>query len=162
MLLTLLFVVFVYLFAVESFTAFLYPDPAEVASYFRAAELPGRLFDMMIGAATLTTIVGWCYLYMKAHGRSLPVPAWINTMRIWLYVLFLNRLYVDECLHRLSLFWSPPSSASISVRRNDIMTDGLTKVQSPFNGSCHEDMTETGNALVSGEHELCCERDEWA
>ena len=103
MLLTLLFVVFVYLFAVESFTAFLYPDPNEAESYFKAAELPGRLFDMMIGAATLTTILGWCYVYMKAHGRSLPVPAWINTIRIRLYVLFLNRLYVDECFHRLGL-----------------------------------------------------------
>jgi NADH-quinone oxidoreductase subunit L len=102
MLLTLLFVVFVYLFAVESFTAFLYPDPAEVASYFKAAELPGRLFDMMIGAATLTTVFGWCYLYLKAHGRSLPAPAWIGTLRIRLYMLFLNRLYVDEGLHRLS------------------------------------------------------------
>ena len=101
MLLTLLFVVFVYLFAVESFTAFLYPDPEEVASYFKAAELPGRLFDMMIGAATLTTVLVWCYLYMKAHGRSLPAPAWIGTLRIRLYVLFLNRLYVDEGLHRL-------------------------------------------------------------
>ena len=101
MLLALLFVVFVYLFAVESFTAFLYPDPKEVVSYFKAAELPGRLFDMMIGAATLTTILGWCYLYMKAHDRSLPAPAWIGTLRIRLYVLFLNRLYVDEGLHRL-------------------------------------------------------------
>jgi NADH-quinone oxidoreductase subunit L len=103
MLLTLLFVVFVYLFAVESFTAFLYPDPDEAASYFKAAQLPGRLFDMMIGAATLTTIVGWCYVYLKAHGRSLPVPAWIHAIRIRLYVLFLNRLYVDECFHRLGL-----------------------------------------------------------
>jgi NADH-quinone oxidoreductase subunit L len=103
MLLTLLFVVFVYLFAVESFTAFLYPDPNDVASYFKAAELPGRLFDMMIGAATLTTILGWCYVYLKAHGRSLPAPAWINGIRIRLYVLFLNRLYVDECFHRLGL-----------------------------------------------------------
>jgi NADH-quinone oxidoreductase subunit L len=56
---------------------------------------------MMIGAATLTTIIGWCYVYMKAHGRSLPLPAWINIIRIRLYVLFLNRLYVDECFHRL-------------------------------------------------------------
>ena len=103
MLLTLLFVVFVYLFAVESFTAFLYPDPNDVALYFKAAELPGRLFDMMIGAATLTTILGWCYVYLKAHGRSLPAPAWINGIRIRLYVLFLNRLYVDECFHRLGL-----------------------------------------------------------
>ncbi len=102
MLLTLLFVVFVYLFAVESFTAFLYPDPNDVASYYKAAELPGRLFDMMIGAATLATILGWCYVYMKAHGRSLPEPAWINAIRARLYVLFLNRLYVDESFHRVA------------------------------------------------------------
>ncbi|HSA61272.1 MAG TPA: proton-conducting transporter membrane subunit [Nitrospiraceae bacterium] len=101
MLLTLLFVVFVYLFAVESFTAFLYPNPADVASYFKAAALPGRLFDMMIGAATLMTVLGWCYVYMKTHGRSLPAPVWIEGIRIRLYVLFLNRLYVDEYLERL-------------------------------------------------------------
>jgi NADH-quinone oxidoreductase subunit L len=82
-----------------------------VASYFEAAELPRRLFDMMIGAATLTTIIGWCYLYMKAHGRSLPVPAWIDTTRIWLYVLFLNRLYVDECLQ-----WAGRAQASLLQR----------------------------------------------
>ena len=101
MMLTLLFVVFVYLFAVESFTAFLYPSPEEVAAYFKAAELPSRLFDMMIGAATLTTIIGWIYVYVRAHGRTLPMPAWVNGIRIRLYVLFLNRLYVDEFLHRL-------------------------------------------------------------
>lgn len=103
MLLTLLFVVFVYLFAVESFTAFLYPNPEDVAAYFKAAELPGRMFDMMIGAATLTTILGWCYVYMKAHGRSLPAPAWIKSFRTRVYVLFLNRLYIDEWVHRLGL-----------------------------------------------------------
>ena len=57
MLLTLLFVVFMYLFAVESFTAFLYPDPNEVASYFKAAALPGRLFDLMILLATVMTVL---------------------------------------------------------------------------------------------------------
>ena len=44
MLLILLFVVFIYLFAVESFTAFLYPNPEEVASYFQAAAFPNWLF----------------------------------------------------------------------------------------------------------------------
>ena len=101
MLFTLLFVVFVYLFAVESFTAFLYPNPDDVASYFKAAELPSRMFDMMIGAATLMTVIGWVYVYIRAHGRSLPIPVWIDSIRIRLYVLFLNRLYVDEGLHRL-------------------------------------------------------------
>ncbi|HJT21586.1 MAG TPA: proton-conducting transporter membrane subunit [Nitrospira sp.] len=101
MLLTLLFVVFVYLFAVESFTAFLYPKPDDVASYFKTAELPSRLFDMMIGAATLMTIIGWVYVYVRAHGRSLPMPAWIDGIRLRLYVLFVNRLYVDECVERV-------------------------------------------------------------
>ena len=101
MLLTLLFVVFVYLFAVESFTAFLYPNPVDVASYFKAAELPSRLFDMMIGAATLTTVIGWIYVYVRAHGRSIPVPSWIDGIRIRLYVLFFNRLYVDQWLDRV-------------------------------------------------------------
>jgi NADH-quinone oxidoreductase subunit L len=120
MLLTLLFVVFVYLFAVESFTAFLYPNPAEVAFYFKAAELPGRLFDMMIGAATLMTVLGWCYVYMKSHVPSFPVPAWIESIRIRLYALVLNRLYVDESLDRLG-------RALLSVlRRLDTRAQGPT------------------------------------
>ncbi len=101
MLLTLLFVVFVYLFAVESFTSFLYPNPDEVAAYFKAAELPGRLFDMMIGAALLTTVLGWCYLYLRAQGRKMGLPAAVEGLRIRLYVLFLNRLYVEEGFQRL-------------------------------------------------------------
>ncbi|MDP1947063.1 MAG: proton-conducting transporter membrane subunit [Nitrospirota bacterium] len=96
MLFTLLFVVFMYLFAVESFTAFLYPDPIEVASYFKAAALPGWLFDLMIVLATITTVLSWCYLYLRAHGRTIWMPAWVEGLRIRLYVLFMNRLYVDE------------------------------------------------------------------
>jgi NADH-quinone oxidoreductase subunit L len=96
MLLTLLFIVFVYLFAVVSFTAFLYPNPEEVASYFQAAALPNWLFDVIIVMATLTTISGWIYLYLRAHGRTMWTPAWIEDIQVWLYVLFMNRLYADE------------------------------------------------------------------
>jgi NADH-quinone oxidoreductase subunit L len=96
MLVTLLFVVFVYLFAVESFTAFLYPDPAEVAFYFQAAALPNWLFDLLIITATVLTVASWSYLYMHAHGRAMWMPAWIEGVRIRLYVLFMNRLYADE------------------------------------------------------------------
>jgi NADH-quinone oxidoreductase subunit L len=120
MLLTHLFVVFVYLFAVESFTAFLYPNQDEVASYFKAAELPSRLFDLMIGAATLMTIIGWVYLYMQAHGRSLPLPAWIDGIRIRLYVVFVNRLYVDECFQRLQ------RAQSAAIRRLEEWAQGGT------------------------------------
>lgn len=101
MLLTLLFIVFVYLFAVESFTAFLYPDPEEVASYFQAAALPNWLFDVIIIMATLVTVFGWSYLYMRAHGRTMWTPAWIEAARVRLYVLFMNRLYADEVYQRL-------------------------------------------------------------
>jgi NADH-quinone oxidoreductase subunit L len=96
MLLTLLFIVFVYLFAVESFTAFLYPNPEEVASYFRTADLPDWLFDLIVGMAALMTILGWTYLYLRAHGRTIWMPAWIEDMRIRLYTVFLNRIYADE------------------------------------------------------------------
>ncbi len=95
MLVTLLFVVFVYLFAVESFTAFLYPNPAEVASYFQAADLPNWLFDSLVLLATVLTVLSWCYLYLRAHGRTVWMPAWVEGLRIRLYVLFMNRLYVD-------------------------------------------------------------------
>ncbi|HSQ90923.1 MAG TPA: hypothetical protein VLM19_01980, partial [Nitrospiraceae bacterium] len=48
------------------------------------------------------TIGGWIYLYMRAHGRTVWMPSWINSVRIRLYVLFLNRLYVDAVLHRVA------------------------------------------------------------
>jgi len=102
MLVTLLFIVFVCLFAVESFTAFLYPNPEEVASYFKTAELPTWLFDLMLVVSTQLTIAGWIYLYMRAHGRTIWSPPWIDDLRIHLYVLVLNRFYVDTVLHRAS------------------------------------------------------------
>jgi NADH-quinone oxidoreductase subunit L len=102
MLLTLLFIVFVYLFAVESFTAFLYPNPEEVASYFRAADLPDWLFDLIVVIAALMTVLGWTYLYMRAHGRAVWMPAWIEGLRIRLYTVFLNRIYADELYQLIS------------------------------------------------------------
>ena len=101
MLLILLFVVFVYLFAVESFTAFLYPNPEEVASYFQAAALPNWLFDGLIGGTALIIILGWFYIYAQAHGQTMWMPGWVQGLRIRLYVLFMNRLYVDELYQAL-------------------------------------------------------------
>ena len=101
MLLILLFVVFIYLFAVESFTAFLYPNPAEVASYFQAAALPNWLFDGLIGGTALVIILGWFYIYAQAHGQTMWVPSLVEGLRLRLYVLFMNRLYADECYQAL-------------------------------------------------------------
>ncbi|MEW6543353.1 MAG: proton-conducting transporter membrane subunit [Nitrospirota bacterium] len=100
MLLTLLFVVFTYLFAAEAFTSFLYPDPRDVAFYFQAAALPGWLFDGLIVGTVLLTILGWVYLYAQAHGRTVQVPAWVDELRVRLYVLLMNRFYVDALYAR--------------------------------------------------------------
>ena len=101
MLLTLLFVVFIYLFAVESLTAFLYPNPQEVAAYFKAADLPDWLFDLMIVGATALTGLGWVYLYLKALGRRIPMPTWIDRISHQIYVGLINRLYADELYGRV-------------------------------------------------------------
>lgn len=100
MLFTLVLVVFTYLFAVESFTHFLYPNKEEVASYFRAAALPGRLFDSLVVGTTLLVVLSWFYLYAHAHGRTVKVPGWFESFLARLYVLFMNRLYLDQLYAR--------------------------------------------------------------
>lgn len=101
MLLTLLVVVFTYLFAAERFTAFLYPDREEVASYFRAAALPGPLFDGLVVMTTVLIVLGWFYLYARSRGHRMWVPAWFETLHVGLYVLFMNRLYLDTIYQKL-------------------------------------------------------------
>jgi NADH-quinone oxidoreductase subunit L len=95
MLLTLLVVVFTYLFAAERFTAFLYPDREEVAAYFRAAALPGPLFDGLVVMTTLLIILGWFYLYAQTRGHRMRMPSRLEKLHVDLYVLFMNRLYLD-------------------------------------------------------------------
>jgi NADH-quinone oxidoreductase subunit L len=101
MLLTLLVVVFTYLFAAERFTAFLYPDREEAASYFRAAQLPGPLFDGLVAITTLLIILGWFYLYARARGHRMHMPPWLDKAHAGLYVLFMNRLYLDAVYAKL-------------------------------------------------------------
>ena len=51
--------------------------------------------------ATLLTIAGWSYLYLRAHGRTVWTSAWLEGLKIRLYVLFMNRLYADEVYEKL-------------------------------------------------------------
>jgi NADH-quinone oxidoreductase subunit L len=99
MLLTLLVVVVTYLLAAQAFTYFLYPAPGEVDAYFQAAALPGWLFDIMVAATAVLFISGWILVYAKSHGRSLLMPewaqGWVNVLKVRLYLLFMNRLYLD-------------------------------------------------------------------
>ncbi|TKB92209.1 MAG: hypothetical protein E8D40_07030 [Nitrospira sp.] len=71
-----------------------------MASYFKAADLPDWLFDLIIVGSTGLTVLGWCYLYMKAHGRRVWMPTWIDRVRNQLYVALMNRLYADELYAR--------------------------------------------------------------
>ncbi len=115
MLLTLMFVIFTYLFAADAFTHFLYPDPATVARYFQAAALPGRLFDGLVIGTTLLTVLSWVYLYAQAHGRTMRMPTWVQALRVRLYVLFMNRLYVDWLHARLGQ-WIMRAAHSLDKR----------------------------------------------
>jgi NADH-quinone oxidoreductase subunit L len=101
MLLTLLLVVSTYLLAAEAFTYFLYPAPGEVASYFQAAALPGWVFDLIVAATALSVTMGWIFIYAKSHGRSILMPEWVNGLQVRLYLLFMNRLYLDALSIRL-------------------------------------------------------------
>ena len=66
MLFTLLFVVFNYLFAVASFTAFLYPNPEKWPRTSKRRIFPtGSSTLIIISTSTLMTIVSW----------SIPLPA---------------------------------------------------------------------------------------
>ena len=102
MLLTLLVVVFTYLFAAERFTAFLYPDREEVASYFRTAALPGPLFDGLVAMTTLLIVLGWFYLYARSRGHRMRMPSRLENLHVHLYVLFMNRLYLDVIYVKLA------------------------------------------------------------
>jgi NADH-quinone oxidoreductase subunit L len=95
MLIALLVIVFTYLFAAERFTAFLYPDRDVVDSYYRAAALPGFLFDGLVVMTTLLIFLGWVFLSAQTTGHRLRTPPWMERARIHLYVFFMNRLYLD-------------------------------------------------------------------
>lgn len=126
MLLTLVGVMFTYLFAAEQFTHFLYPNPEHVAFFFRAAALPGFLFDFMVSATASAIIAFWVILYPPTGGSEQTAPVgrggidrvtqiiytknvdatnkthkWINWLYRRLYLLFINRLYLEALTDKL-------------------------------------------------------------
>lgn len=100
MLLALLLVIFIYLWVAETFTYFLYPEPGVAHQYFQAAALPGPLFDVLVLAIATTIVLGWAHLYTNVRGQRSLLPDWIAAVRPQLYVMFMNRLYVDQMYSR--------------------------------------------------------------
>lgn len=92
---TLFLIGFTYLWAGEQFTHFLYPEPGAAEAFFVAAALNPAVFDTMILLATLFILFGWVYFYTDAKGHTIVNPDWILALQQRLYILLINRLYVD-------------------------------------------------------------------
>ena len=102
MLFTLFLVVVTYLLAAESFTHFLFPAPGQVAAHFQAGALPVLLFDVLVSAFALVIILGWILIYAENHGRTIGMPEWVNNLRVRIYLLLMNRLYLDALAIKLT------------------------------------------------------------
>ncbi len=92
---TLFLIGFTYLWAGEQFTHFLYPEPGAAEAFFVAAALNPAVFDTMILLATVFILFGWGYVYTDAKGHAILSPDWIFAWQQRLYILLINRLYVD-------------------------------------------------------------------
>lgn len=101
MLFTLFLVVVTYLLAAESFSHFLFPAPGEVIFHFRAGALPGLVFDLLVTAFALVIVTGWILIYAASHGKTLRTPQWVDALQVRLYLLLINRLYLDALALRL-------------------------------------------------------------
>ena len=98
----LFFIVFIYLWAGEEFTHFLYPEPGVAESFFVAAAFYPWIFDLIIILSTALILFGWFVLYTNAKGKKLFISDWIISLRKIAYILLINRLYVDQVYVRCS------------------------------------------------------------
>lgn len=86
---------FVYLWAAEVFTHFLYPEPGVSDGFFVAAALNPRVFDMLILLSTVLILISWVSVYTQSKGKKIFITNWVNSFRKQLYILLINRFYVD-------------------------------------------------------------------
>ncbi len=91
----LFFIGFVYLWAGEEFTHFLYPGPGEAEGYFVAAAFNPQVFDMIILIATGLILFGWFVVYTDAKGQKIFISDWLVSVRKQSYILLINRFYID-------------------------------------------------------------------
>jgi NADH-quinone oxidoreductase subunit L len=101
MIATLFFIGFVYLWAGESFTHFLYPEPGVANGFFEAAAFPPQVFDALIILSALVVLFGWLILYTTARGQKILNPQWVLSIRQTGWILLINRCYVDGLYKKL-------------------------------------------------------------
>jgi NADH-quinone oxidoreductase subunit L len=91
-----LFVIgFVYLWAAEVFTHFLYPGPGVSDGFFVAASLNPYVFDMLILLSTILILTSWVGVYTHAKGQKLFITQWLDSLEKQLYILLISRFYID-------------------------------------------------------------------
>jgi NADH-quinone oxidoreductase subunit L len=91
----LFFIGFIYLWAGEAFTHFLYPEPGVADGFFMSAALNPQVFDTLVLMATVLILFGWVIVYTNAKGQTILNTDWLLTIRKQLYILLINRFYVD-------------------------------------------------------------------
>lgn len=95
MILSVILVIVTYLWAVESFTAFLYPNPDQADAYFQAASFPLWAFDLFVGTTIVLSLLGWCSVRTSTQSKMTLRKQWQQALT-QLYVLLWNRLYLDR------------------------------------------------------------------
>ena len=102
MIVSLFFIGFIYLWAAEVFTHFLYPGPGVANGFFLAAGLNPIVFDLLIVLATLLILISWIFVYADSKGQKIFIVQWINSIKKRLYMLLINRFYIDLNYERWS------------------------------------------------------------
>ena len=102
MIVSLFFIGFIYLWAAEVFTHFLYPGPGVADGFFLAAGLNPIVFDLLIVLATLLILISWIFVYADSKGQKIFIVQWINSIKKRLYMLLINRFYIDLNYERWS------------------------------------------------------------
>ena len=95
MIAALFFIGFVYLWAAEVFTHFLYPGAGVSDGFFVAAALNPYVFDMLILSSTVLILISWISVYTNSKGQKIFITNLVNLFRKQLYILLINRFYVD-------------------------------------------------------------------
>ena len=99
--LSLLVVVFGYVFISHAFDLFLYPDPDFRAQLYSAASIDLLRFDVLVALVALTVVSGWAFTYFREQsgyrGRQ-------KTKRLWLnfYALISREFYISDIYTRFS------------------------------------------------------------
>ena len=95
MIVALFFIGFIYLWAAEVFTHFLYPGPGVADGFFVAAALNPTVFDLLILLSTILILISWIGVYANVKGQKIFITQFLDSLKKQLYILLISRFYID-------------------------------------------------------------------